>query len=193
MLLRELLRDPHLTEYGVVIIDEAHERTLRTDMLLCILRQLQLARANGVQNPGNPTDTSHPSPLKLVIMSASLDAESFSQYFDGCVRAGIHPDLTAYGYARATVVYVQGRQHPVEIFYVKEPQPDYVDAALRTFHQIHSQPIPGDVLIFLAGKDSLGYITVPHNQFSGQEDIEALGAAVLQYRCSRPQDEMDVR
>jgi HrpA-like RNA helicase len=49
-------------------------------------------------------------------------------------------------------VYVQGRQHPVEVFYVKEPQPDYVDAALRTFYQIHSDPMPGDVLIFLAGK-----------------------------------------
>ena len=62
--------------------------------------------------------------------------------------------------ARATVVYVQGRQHPVEIFYVKEPQPDYVDAALRTFYQIHSDPTPGDVLIFLAGEYPLGYITV---------------------------------
>ena len=117
--------------------------------------------------------------------SANISTGAFGQ--------GFTQDLTAYGYARATVVYVQGRQHPVEIFYAKEPQPDYVDAALRTLHQIHSQPIPGDVLIFLAGKDSLDYITIPHNQFSGQEDIEALGAAVLQYRCSRPQDEMDVR
>jgi HrpA-like RNA helicase len=84
MLLRELLRDPHLTDYSVVIIDEAHERTLRTDMLLCILRQLQMARTKGL------IDSSRPSPLKLVIMSASLDAESFSQYFDRCVRARVH-------------------------------------------------------------------------------------------------------
>ena len=111
----------------------------------------------------------------------------------GAFGHGFTQDLTAYAYARATVVYVQGRQHPVEIFYVKEPQPDYVDAALRTFHQIHSQPMPGDVLIFLAGKELFGYIAVSHNELSGQEDIEALGAAIMHYRRSRPQDEIDVR
>jgi HrpA-like RNA helicase len=92
MLLRELLRDPHLTDYSVVIIDEAHERTLRTDMLLCVLRQLQLART---RKAGNATNSSRSPPLKLVIMSASLDADSFSQYFDGCVPARTHtrPDF----------------------------------------------------------------------------------------------------
>jgi len=90
MLLRELLRDPHLTDYSVVVIDEAHERTLRTDMLLCILRQLQLARAKGLRKAGNPIGSGRPPLLKLVIMSASLDADSFSQYFDGCVPARIH-------------------------------------------------------------------------------------------------------
>jgi HrpA-like RNA helicase len=91
MLLRELLRDPHLTDYSVVIVDEAHERTLRTDMLLCVLRQLQLTRTKGPREAGNLTGGSRPPPLKLVIMSASLDAEHFSQYFHGCVRARIHP------------------------------------------------------------------------------------------------------
>lgn len=90
MLLRELLRDPHLTDYGVVIIDEAHERTLRTDMLLCILRQLQLARTKGLGETGNPIGSGRPPLLKLIIMSASLDADSFSQYFDGCVPARTH-------------------------------------------------------------------------------------------------------
>ncbi len=90
MLLRELLRDPHLTDYSVVVIDEAHERTLRTDMLLCILRQLQLARTKGLQKAGSPIGSGRPPPLKLVIMSASLDADRFSQYFDGCVPARTH-------------------------------------------------------------------------------------------------------
>lgn len=87
----------------------------------------------------------------------------------GAFRRRLIRNLTAYRYARATVVYIQGRQHPVEVFYVKEPQPDYVDAALRTFYQIHSDPMPGDVLIFLAGKHLLDYITVSYNNLQAKK------------------------
>lgn len=169
MLLRELLRDPHLTDYSVVVIDEAHERTLRTDMLLCILRQLQLARRKGLQKAESLIGSGRPPPLKLVIMSASLDADSFSQYFDGCVPARTRTKPDTYRYARANVVYIQGRQHPVEVFYVKEPQPDYVDAALRTLYQIHSDPMPGDVLIFLAGKHLFGCINIYYNDLQARK------------------------
>ena len=87
----------------------------------------------------------------------------------GAFQRGLIRNLTAYRCARATVVYIQGRQHPVEVFYVKEPQPDYVDAALRTFYQIHSDPMPGDVLIFLAGKHLLGYISTSYNDLQAKK------------------------
>lgn len=78
MLVRELMSDELLSHYSVIIIDEAHERTLRTDVLLASLKQI-LRRRNGPQ-PGyeKPKD-----PLKVVIMSATLDAQVFSDFFDG--------------------------------------------------------------------------------------------------------------
>ena len=53
--------------------------------------------------------------------------------------------------ASAKILYVKGRQHPVKIFHTITSQTDYVDAALRTFFQIHIDSPPGDVLIFLPG------------------------------------------
>lgn len=66
MLLREFLLDPTLNNYKVLIIDEAHERTLHTDILLALIKDLSRARED----------------LKVIISSATLDAIKFSEYFD---------------------------------------------------------------------------------------------------------------
>uniref|UniRef100_A0A7S3JRX4 RNA helicase n=1 Tax=Aureoumbra lagunensis TaxID=44058 RepID=A0A7S3JRX4_9STRA len=123
MLMREYLADGSLSSYSCLILDEAHERTIHTDVLFALLKKLaQKKRAD----------------LKLIITSATLDAQKFSAYFCNC------PIFT-----------IPGRLFPVEILYTKEAEPDYVDAALITVMQIHLTEPAGDILVFLTGQEEI--------------------------------------
>ncbi|OAY81740.1 putative pre-mRNA-splicing factor ATP-dependent RNA helicase [Ananas comosus] len=122
MLLREAMADPLLERYKVIILDEAHERTLATDVLFGLLKEVLKNRPD----------------LKLVVMSATLEAEKFQGYFSG-----------------APLMKVPGRLHPVEIFYTQDPERDYMEAAIRTVVQIHMCEPPGDILVFLTGEEEI--------------------------------------
>lgn len=67
--------------------------------------------------------------------SATLESEKFSNYFQG-----------------APIFRIPGRTYPVDVFYSKEPETDYLDAADQTVMQIHMSEPPGDILVFLTGK-----------------------------------------
>ncbi|ODM92125.1 putative pre-mRNA-splicing factor ATP-dependent RNA helicase DHX16 [Orchesella cincta] len=122
MLLREFLGEPDLSSYSVMIIDEAHERTLHTDVLFGLIKDIARFRPD----------------LKLLISSATLDAEKFSEFFD-----------------EAPIFRIPGRRFPVDIYYTKAPEADYIDACVVTILQIHvTQPL-GDVLVFLTGQEEI--------------------------------------
>jgi ATP-dependent RNA helicase DHX33 len=89
MIVQELLSDPLLSRYSVVIVDEAHERTLRTDLLLANLKTILQKRRGSTQDRKGKGKRNEecPGPLKIIVMSATLDAEKFSKFFHKYVRS----------------------------------------------------------------------------------------------------------
>ncbi|PTB68486.1 P-loop containing nucleoside triphosphate hydrolase protein [Trichoderma citrinoviride] len=122
MLLREFMTEPDLAGYSAIMIDEAHERTVHTDILLALVKDLARERKD----------------LKLLISSATMNAEKFAQYFDD-----------------APIFNIPGRRYPVDIYYTPAPEANYLAAAITTVFQIHTTQGKGDILIFLTGQDEI--------------------------------------
>ncbi|EMR68070.1 putative atp-dependent rna helicase dhx8 protein [Eutypa lata UCREL1] len=122
MLLREFMTEPDLAGYSALMIDEAHERTVHTDILLALVKDLSRERPD----------------LKLLISSATMNAEKFATYFDD-----------------APIFNIPGRRYPVDIYYTPAPEANYLAAAITTVFQIHTTQGSGDILVFLTGQDEI--------------------------------------
>ncbi|KAK5056550.1 hypothetical protein LTR84_012081 [Exophiala bonariae] len=167
MLLQEMLRDPWLKEYSAVVVDEVHERGVNVDLVLGFLRRLQDLRG--------PKDGRGGIGMKVVVMSATADMEKIKDFFNdnpvddensGDVQSSppskeiaassSAPATNGVENGKATALFIRGRQFPVTITYTPSPLSDLLDAAYQKIMHIHSHsPLPGDILVFLTGQETV--------------------------------------
>ncbi|XP_056168312.1 pre-mRNA-splicing factor ATP-dependent RNA helicase DEAH7-like isoform X2 [Syzygium oleosum] len=122
VLFHETLKDSDLEKYQVVVMDEAHERSLNTDVLFGILKKVVARRRD----------------FKLIVTSATLNAQKFSNFFGS-----------------VPIFHIPGRTFPVNILWSKTPCEDYVEAAVKQAMAIHISSPPGDILIFMTGQGEI--------------------------------------
>jgi len=136
VLLREVAGDISLRKYSAIIVDEAHERSVNTDVLVGIL-----SRANKVRSGLSGGDSSL-KPLKLIIMSATLRVEDMTE------NTVLFP-------TPPPVISVEGRQYPVTTHFSRRTRHDYVEEAFQKISRGHRKLPPGGFLVFLTGQNEI--------------------------------------
>lgn len=138
VLLRELAIDFLLEKYSAVIIDEAHERSINTDVLIGVLsRVVNLRAQRWLKGQG--------SPLRLVIMSATLRVDDFAgnrRLFD----------------VKPPILQVDARQYPVVTHFSRRTHHDYIGESVKKACKIHARLPPGGILIFLTGQAEIATV-----------------------------------
>ncbi|KAK1778393.1 P-loop containing nucleoside triphosphate hydrolase protein [Copromyces sp. CBS 386.78] len=140
VLLREAAIDIALRKYSAIIIDEAHERSVNTDILIAMLsRVVKLRRELAEEDPTI-------KPLKLIIMSATLRVEEFTQ----------NSNLF---HTTPRIIEVEGREHSVTMHFAKKTNHDYVDEAFRKICRGHRKLPPGGMLVFMTGQGEIAQLS----------------------------------
>lgn len=152
MLLQEMLRDPWLRQYSAIVVDEVHERNVNVDLILGFLRNIATGDKAGRGG----------IPLKMAVMSATADLEGLERFF----HAG-YANVGQETKDAISICHIKGRQFPVKTLYAPSPVHDIVDAALRMIFQINfKEPLPGDILVFLTGQETVESLSKLVNDYS---------------------------
>lgn len=162
MLLREIMLDGNLKKYSTIIIDEAHERTILTDLIMGFLKELIVSKKR--------------SDLKIIIMSATLNAELFSKFFD-----------------HAPILFVEGKMYPVSKHYLADSSEDIADTMVRSIVQINMSEQEGDILCFLPGQEEIDSCVNILQQVAPQLPKEApLIVALPLYAALSPSQQLKI-
>jgi ATP-dependent RNA helicase DDX35 len=181
-LIREIMQDPLLRKYSVIMLDDVHERSLSTDLLMGLLKKIRRKRPD----------------LKLIVSSATIEANKIARYFeDG--ESGLH----------SKIIQVQGRQYEVERLFLEKPVKNFIVKSAELARDIHCQEAEGDILVFLTGQEEIetfisifrdicpkqGYALLPlHAKLATDKQIDILQKApsgtrtnsVMKERSSSP-------
>jgi ATP-dependent RNA helicase DHX37/DHR1 len=125
-----------LRKYSIIIIDEAHERTTDTDILIGMMSRIIKLREELSR------EDSSIKPLKLVIMSATLRVEDFTANRN--LFTTVPP-----------VVKAEGRQHPVTVHWTRRTEVDYMEEVYKKVCKAHRKLPPGGILVFLTGQGEI--------------------------------------
>ena len=136
LLLREALADPLLSKYSVIMVDEAHERSLSSDILLGVLKKIQKRR----------------SELRIIVSSATIQADEILRFFSMNEKV-TNGDRIKGEHGR--IISLEGRMYPVDLLYLEEPAEDYLERAVKTVFDIHASEPEGDILLFLTGREEI--------------------------------------
>ena len=204
MLLQEMLRDASLRQYDCIIVDEVHERSVNVDLILGFLKQLILDRRK------------RKNALKVVVMSATADVDAISRFFsnsldvsdgdlmpngdivtNGDIEAGYGDSWNGFSddeeiqssrSISVSACHVEGRQFPVRVQYLDEPTDDVFEATLNRIFQIHcKEPMPGDMLVFMTGQETIQSLRKSVEEFAENLTNEFPKLLVLPLFAALPQ------
>lgn len=123
---REILSDPLLSQYSVIMVDDAHDRSLQTDVLLGLLKKIMRKRKD----------------LRVIVSSATMDCEAYARFFTQPGR-------------EAKILAIEGKCYPVDVYFLEQPCEHYVQKAVSLASNLHRSQTLGDILVFLPGVEEI--------------------------------------